>query len=122
MPKTSFLELETFKFWLQPWFFEPEMVPAFYPKYAVLQRQISRWVKSVDLTASKKQSWSQNFINPSPPQAEWPHHLPTWTQGCHDISSLIVVEAEDALDDNVPDHVFEPSRIGAKASYHIQYG
>ena len=67
------------------------MVPAFYPKYAVVQCQISRWVKSdlVDLTASKKRSWSQNFINPGPPQAEWPHHLATWTQGVHDIYKIL---------------------------------
>ena len=45
----------------------------------------------VDLTASKKWSWSQNFVNPGPPQAEWPHHLPTWTQGCHDILHITLL-------------------------------
>ena len=39
------------------------MVPAFYLKYAVLGFKMSSLVKSdpVDLTGSKRQSWSQNL-------------------------------------------------------------
>ena len=63
------------------------MVPAFYPKYAIFGSHLCSRVKSdpVDLTASKKRSWSQNLKSLAQKTKIWPHHLATWTQGGHDI-------------------------------------
>ena len=66
------------------------MVPAFYPKYAIFGSHLCSRVKSdpVDLTALKKRSWSQNLKSLAQKTKIWPHHLPTWTQGGHDILYL----------------------------------
>ena len=64
------------------------IVHAFYLKYAILWSKQCSIVKSdfAILTASIKRSWSQNLKSLAQKTKIWPHHLPTWTQGAHDIS------------------------------------